>query len=177
MSRQTMRLVIIILTVVLLASCFMLILENSKTMENLPALEDVLQMDPGKANSRISGYMEHQLLEAWGKPDRSDTETLLWRLPEGVVMVKADTKGKIASCSRKRMADLPGLRDVAAMNEQEMCTWVLGQFAEHLASVWNRPDQVRDQLFTWRLPANSSHQEVTVKVNQWGMIENAEFKD
>ena len=177
MSRGTMGLVIGMLTVVLLASCFMLILENSKTMENLPALEEILEMDSGKADSRVSGYMEHQLLEAWGKPDRSDTETLLWRLPKGVILVKADTKGKIVSCSRKRIEDLPGLRELAAMNEQEMNSRVMGQFADHLASVWRRPDQVKDQLFSWRLPASSAHRHVTVKVNPWGMVENAEFGD
>lgn len=177
MSRGTLGLVIGILTVVLVTSCFMLILENSKTMENLPALEQILEMDAGKADSRVSGYMEHQLMEAWGKPTRSDTENLMWRLPEGVVLVKADSKGMIVSCSRKRMADLPGLRDLAAMNEQEMNSWVMGQFADHLASVWRRPDRVKDQLFTWRLPANSAHREVTVEVNPWGMVESAEFGD
>ena len=177
MSRRTTYLVMAVLAAVLLSSCFMLIQENSKSMENLPALEEILEMDPGKANARVSGYLEHQLLDAWGKPDRSDTETLVWRLPEGVVTVQADTKGKIVSCGSRHMKDLPGLRDAALMNLEELTARVLGQYADHLASVWNRPDQVSDQRFTWRLPPNSPHEKVTVKVNQWGMIENAEFTD
>ena len=177
MSRQVNRLVIMILAAVLLTSCFMLYTENRKIMENLPQLEAVLQMDNSKVSQRISGYMEHQLIEGWGKPDCSDTETLIWILPEGSVTVQADVKGKIINCSRKRAKDLPVLRDLAHMDEQEMYARVLGQAADHLTSVWRRPDRVSRQLFAWRLPANSSHHEVTVEVDQWGIIENAEFKD
>lgn len=177
MSKKTNRLVIIILTVVLFSSCFMLCRESRKTMDNLPVLEKLLQMDGKKADSRISGYMEHQLIEAWGKPDRSDTETLVWILPQGSVTVHADPKGKIVYCGRKRMEDLPVLRDLAHMDEQEMYTCVLGQAADHVTSKWHRPDWINRQLFTWRLPANSDHQKVTVEVNQWGIIENAEFED
>ena len=177
MSTGTTRLVVIMLTVVLVCSLFMLLRENTKSMENLPSLDAVLQMDGEKADSRISGYMEHELMEAWGKPDRSDTETLYWRLPEGAVMVHADAKGKIISCSAKRIQDLPGLRALSSMDEQEMNLRVLGQFADHLACVWNRPDRINRQLYTWKLPKSSPHRAVTVSVDQWGVIESAEFKD
>lgn len=177
MSRKTNRLVVTMLTVVLLCSCFMLLWENSKTIENLPSLDAVLQMDENKVDSKVSGYMEHQIIEVWGKPDRSDTETLVWILPEGSVTVRADTMGKIVFCGRKRMEDLPVLRELAHMNEQEMHTWVLGQAADHLTSKWHRPNRIDRQLFTWRLPVHSDHQEVTVEVDQWGIIENARFND
>lgn len=177
MSQKTTGWVSAVLALVLLLSCYMLGLEHRKTSENLPALETLLQMDDAKIDSRISGYTEYQLIENWGKPSRSDTETMVWRLPEGVVTVQADRKGRVISCSGKRTGDLPLLDEFAHMEEYEINTWLLGRFADQVAAVWERPDSMGRKLFTWDLPPDSPHMAVTVEVNQWGMIQNAQFND
>ena len=177
MSRKIQNSVLLVVIFVFLSSCWMLYTENRKSDENLPSLDQLLLMESDKADRRVTGYMEHQLLETWGKPDRSDAETLIWKTQDGAVIAFTDTQGKIIRCQMTRIIDLPILYDVAFMEDQEMVSRLLGRFADQITPVWDRPDETGLQLFSWHLPPHSPHRALTVEVDRWGRVCDAKFRD
>ena len=177
MSNRTQTCVIWILTVVLVSSCWMLYSERRKINDNLPSLTDMMQLKQRDADSKVTGYMEHQLLEVWGNPNCRDGERISWKTEDGSVTVRADSQGMITSCSISRIIDLPILYDLAYMAQDDMARSLRGRFADQVALVWDTPDSSLRSQLTWKFPMNSPHKEVAVEIDRFGIILHAEFKD
>lgn len=177
MSRNMRKLLIVILVFILLASFGMIIYENRKTNDNLPSLERTLLMEEGEADSKVKGYMEHQLLDVWGKPQHSDSETMVWILTDGALMTRSNAQGKVEGCKLKRMGELPRLEELGVLSGKETNNLLPGYFAEQLTEAWGEPEDQKVNTMTWKLPEGSAHKTITVETKKWGMVSGAEFTD
>ena len=162
---------------ILLLSCWMLLYEQRKTSDNLPESTACLHMEDRALNRRVSGYLENQLLEVWGNPSYADAHSLVWKLEDGALSVKRDSQGKAVSCRALRIEDLPVLNDIAAMTEEEISICLTGRFTDQLSPIWGEADGEKDGDLIWNLPLHSPHREVSLLINDWGMVLSAKFKD
>lgn len=172
-----MRATVEFVVAVLLISCLMLLYENRKTNDNLPSGEACLAMEDTALKRRVSGYMEHQLLEVWGNPSYNDPHNLVWKLPEGALIVSSDSQGKVVSCIAHRMVDLPVLNRIASMSEKELTACLSGWYADQVRLIWGEPEEENQNEIDWRLPVHSPHRLVSIEVNEWNMVISARFQD
>lgn len=177
MSRNMRKFLIIFLVFIILASFWRIFYENRKTTDNLPSLERTLLTDAGEVNKKLSGYMEHQLLEVWGKPNHSDSETMIWVTPEGMVRTTSNSQGEIQTCSVKLKKDVLPLEEVGELSEEDVNRMLTERISNQLTTAWGEPEEREDNSLIWKLPEGSSHKALCVELGKWGIVGNAKFID
>lgn len=177
MSPNMRKYLSIFLILVMLCSFFMIFLRNRKSSENLPELSQIFQMSQSAANAKLSGFQEHQLLDVWGKPDHSDRSTMVWTLPEGNLMTLSNDQGRITGCSIRHLEDLPPFLEISSLSREQLSQSLTGLFGEQLKNAWGIPGSEDEKQICWSFPEGSAHREVTVSLQQWGMVTEADFRD